>query len=201
MYREYWTDCFFRNMSHLMKPFYISFIGKRSPMTMLLTIMKREYGILYLIGQFSFARNSLYMARSLIFFAQHNKTTRNVRSFALPKTIRVILGKLQEIERTQRAVYFQLRAIFYTLGVMYKVRFKESGETKVACRFFRYCMQLITLYELKLHDITLGNQNAQSRSERPILEKWNVQFITFRSKWCATKIGGASFWSSIANLY
>ena len=60
------------------------------------------------------------MARSLIFFAQ---TTRNVRSFALPKTIRVILGKLQEIERTQRAVYFQLRAIFYTLGVMYKVGF------------------------------------------------------------------------------
>ena len=27
---------------------------------------------------------------------------------------------MQEIERTQRAVYFQLRVIFYTLGVMYK---------------------------------------------------------------------------------
>ena len=44
-------------------------------------------------------------------------------------------------------------------------------------------MQLITLYELKLHDITLRNQNAQSRSERPILEK----FITFWSKWCTKK--------------
>ena len=40
-------------------------------------------------------------------------------------------------------------------------------------------MQLITLHELKLHDITQGNQNAQSRSERPILEKLNVQFIIF----------------------
>ena len=98
-------------------------------MTMFLIIMKRQYVILSLIGQFSFARNSLYMARKLIFFAQHNQTTRNVRSFALPKTIRVILGKLQEIERTQRAVYLKLRAIFYTLGVMHKVGFKERSET------------------------------------------------------------------------
>ena len=199
MHREYWTDIFSEICHTWLSNFYITFIGKRSPMTMLLTIMKRQYIILSLIGQFSFARNSLYMARILIFLAQHN--TRNVRSFVLPKTIRVILSKLQEIERTQRAVHFQLRAIFYTLGVMYKVGFKESSETKVARRFFRYYMQLITLHELKLHDITLGNQNAQSRSERPILEKWNVQFITFWSKWCAKKIGGASFWSSIANIY
>ena len=48
--------------------------------------------------------------------------------------------------------------------------------------------------------LTLRNQNAQSRNERPILEKWHVQFITFWSKWYTKKVG-ASFWSSIANIY
>ena len=62
------SEIFHTWLSH----FYITFIGKRSPMTMLLTIMKRQCVILSLIGQFSFAHNSLYMARSVIFFAQHN---------------------------------------------------------------------------------------------------------------------------------
>ena len=171
--------------------FYITFIGKRSPMTMLLTIMKRQCIILSLIGQFSFARNSLYMARSLIFSAQHNKTTCNVRSFALPKTIRVILGKLQEIERTQRVVYFQLRAISYTLGVMYTVGFKESSETKVARRFFQV-----------LHAVDNSSQTETARhqageSKRPITERtpnfremerpiyhFLIEMVREEDRWC-----------------
>ena len=114
MHREYLADIFFRNMSHLIKPFLYNIHWQKVPYDNAPDYYEKTvHVILSLVGQFSFARNPLYMARSLIFFAQ---TTRNVRSFALPKTIRVILGKLLKIERTQRAVYFQLRAIFYTLG-------------------------------------------------------------------------------------
>ena len=63
-----------------------------------------------------------------------------------------IKGKLLETERTQRAVYFQLRVIFYKLRVMYKVALKECDETKIAGRFFSYS-QLINFYKLKLHDM------------------------------------------------
>ena len=48
--------------------------------------------------------------------------------------------------------------------------------------------------------IKLAHQNARSRSECPISDKWNVQFITFWSKWCTKKVG-SSFWSSIAIVY
>ena len=59
-------------MSHLIKPFLYNIHLQKVPYDNAPDNYERQYVILSLIGQFSFARNSLYMARSLIFFAQHN---------------------------------------------------------------------------------------------------------------------------------
>ena len=116
---------------------------------------------------------------------------RSVRSFALPKTIRVILGKLQEIERTQRAVYFQLRAVFYTLGVMYKVGFKDSSETKVVRRFFRYYMQFdnSSRTETARHHAGESKRPITERTpnfremERPIYH-FLIEMVREENRWC-----------------
>ena len=47
---------------------------------------------------------------------------------------------------------------------------------------------------------TLGNQNAQLLSERPIHEKRNVQLTTFWSKW-RKKQAGVLVWCWITNIY
>ena len=49
-------------------------------------------------------------------------------------------------------------------------------------------------------DYTLGNQNAQLLSERPIHEKRNVQLTTFWSKW-RKKQSGVFVWCWITNIY
>ena len=49
-------------------------------------------------------------------------------------------------------------------------------------------------------NFTLGNQNAQLLSERPIHEKRNVRLTTFWSKW-RKKQSGVLVWCWITNIY
>ena len=45
-----------------------------------------------------------------------------------------------------------------------------------------------------------GTKTPNYRAKHPISEKWNVQYITFRSKWSANKVG-VHVWSFIAAIY
>ena len=104
------------------------------------------------------------------------------------------LSKLLETESTQRAVYFQLRVIFYKRRVMYKVALKECDETKIAGRFFSYT-QFIIFYKLKLYDMQ-GNKKLvkyQGMNGKAILRQIQSKMLIILTCSC-TENKRSSIW-------
>ena len=80
------------------------------------------------------------------------------------------------------------------LGYVYKLTMLTAQRSQGSNLRFQPILWSMT------HDITLGNQNAQLLSERPIHEKRNVQLTTFWSKW-RKKQSDVLVWCWITNIY
>ena len=76
-----------------------------------------------------------------------------------------------------------------------------KGESLLATLNSLLCLGVPFSWYQSVFDVcTLGNQNAQLLSERPIHEKRNVQLTTFWSKW-RKKQSGVLVWCWITNIY